>query len=238
MTSEGLCAVVCDIHRPMKTPVDYDESPYSASTNEVCELVMSAAMGLSDLRRCVSRLRGIEVSLPNPKGYVYYVGEEADTILTSCDMQFWRMHPLMFGEVCVIGTLGVRQSFIWDRNVLAVNALGMVYLYELHKGALIVQVADNLSSLIANGMSEGYMQVQKNLRNGISPKVLDTCKGVAFNCPWLPPSLNQWMPIDVGGVVCAKVPAEKIRRGLKLRLSDLSDLTDGVFKSAAPSWCP
>ncbi|AWV68117.1 m26 protein [Murid betaherpesvirus 1] len=205
------------------------DSPYGASQTEVCELVIAAAMGGERLRGCIQRLRGIEVALPFPVGYILYIGGEEDTILTSCDLQFWRMHPLMCGEVTVIGTLGHRRAFAWDRRVVGVNAVGQVFTYEINDACFIIYVSDNLTQLISDGVSRRYVQVQRDLREGVLPQVVEICQGTEPRSPWLPPSFSQWLPVELGGVLCARVPAERIRRPLRLRPSDFPD---GMFKAA------
>ncbi|ACE95373.1 M26 [Muromegalovirus WP15B] len=205
------------------------DSPYGASQNEVCELVIAAAMGGECLRGCVQRLRGIEVALPFPTGYIFYIGGEEDTILTSCDLHFWRMHPLMCGELTVIGTLGHRRTFAWDRRVVGVNAVGQVFTYEINDACFIMYVSDNLTQLISDGVSRRYIQVQRDLREGVLPQIVEICQCNEPRSPWLPPSFSQWLPVELGGVLCARVPAERIRRPIRLRPADFPD---GVFKAA------
>lgn len=213
---------------------DHD-SPYGASRSELCDLVVCAALGIRQLRGCVERLRGVEIALPYPRGYVYFVGTEDDTVLTRADLRHWKSHPLMFGGLCVIGTIGCRRAFAWDRHVIATNTVGHVYLYEMHTSSFILRIAESLTELLSEGISRRYMQVQRDLRSGITPTVIDLYRGTALGS--LSPSepyRSQWVPLDVGGVICAKVPSERICRGVRLRINDFPDV---MFKTVSSSVC-
>lgn len=211
-----------------------DDSPYAASPSDVCELSVSSAVGIQSLRRCVDRLRGIHVTIPHSKGYIYFVGNEEDTILTECDIQFWKMHPLMCGEVCLIGTLGHRRTLAWDRHIVAINAVGHVYVYTMHDETFITKIADSLTDLLTIGICQNYMKMQKDLREGKTPSITAVCLSPTGYSSWIPAECSKWLPIEIGGVRCARVPSEKIRRGLHLQCDDFPD---DMFKTACSHHC-
>nr|WEG68755.1 tegument protein UL26 [Mastomys natalensis cytomegalovirus 1]WEG68891.1 tegument protein UL26 [Mastomys natalensis cytomegalovirus 1]WEG71119.1 tegument protein UL26 [Mastomys natalensis cytomegalovirus 1] len=206
------------------TPATYDhDSPYSASGSDICELMFASSVGPHALESCVNRLRGVEVALMYPKGLVFYVGGEDDTILTPRDMQYWKMHPLMLGEVHVIGSIGYKRTLAWDRRVLGVNAVGQVYAYEMYETTFIMKAATTVTELLTQGVCRKYVNLQRNLIDGIKPAVVEMCRDSELHLPRLPSGCKQWLPVEVGGVRCARVPCEKIRSAAKLRLEDIPD---------------
>lgn len=199
------------------------ESPYSASCADVCELLVASLFGPGIMKDCVNRMRGLEIALPFPAGYVYYVGCDEDTILTERDLDYWRVHPLMLGEFCVIGAIGHKRTLAWDRRALAVNAAGHIYMYEMYLSSFIVKIAESLAEFISEGLSKNYVQLQRSIFGGLLPRAVEVCGGASPRSPWLPPDCKEWLPIEVGGVLCAKIPSEKIIRGSRLRAEDFPE---------------
>lgn len=158
------------------------ESPYGATGPEICDLIVASAVGPGPLARCIDRLRGVEIPLPNPVGYVLFVGGEEDTILTSRDYQYWRAHPLMGGHLCVIGTVGYRHNLVWDRRVVASNDVGQICVYDIGPVCFISRVAEDLVEFLAYGLPEEYIRSQGGARGDGS--------GVAGPAPAAPYALS------------------------------------------------
>lgn len=211
-----------------------NDSPYAATPSDICELSVSAAVGTQSLKRCVERLRGIHIVIPNSSGYIYYVGNKEDTILTDCDIQYWKIHPLMHGDICIIGTFGNRRTLTWDRQVVATNAVGHVYIYTMHDQTFITKIADSLTELLTTGLCKQYMKMQKELREGKTPTITGICISPANHPFWSSPDCAKWLPFEVNGVRCARVPSEKIRRGIYLQTEDFPDV---MFKSSCSAHC-
>ncbi|AAF99126.1 pR26 [rat cytomegalovirus strain Maastricht] len=221
------------------------ESPYGASGVEICDLIVAAAVGPGALSRCVRRLRGIEIALPSPAGYVLFVGGEDDTILTPRDYQYWRSHPLMAGQLCVVGTIGYRHTLVWDRRVVAANGAGRICVYDMGPVCFISRVADDLVDFLAYGLPDEYIRSQGDARAGGDSAIVGPAPAApyALSSPpeaahsiiyshWLPPAYTtaHCAPVDFEGVVRVGVPSERLLRGVRLGEEDLSD---DLFKSAA-----
>lgn len=241
--------------------VTQSESPYSASGSDVCDLIVASAVGPGALARCVARLRGVEISLPNPVGCVLFVGGEDDTILTQRDYQYWKQHPLMRGMLCVIGTLGYRHTLIWDRRVVATNAAGQICVYDMGPVCFVSRVAQELVEFLAYGLPEEYIASQMDARGGVvdaasgalhAPSVSsspptstassdlshppDFCQSIIYS-HWLPPSYTteRCAFVDFGSVIRVGVPSERLFR--RIRLGE-EDFNDELFKSAAVASAP
>ncbi|AKT72739.1 Cy44 [Cynomolgus cytomegalovirus] len=114
----------------------------------------------------VRRNRGRHFDLPYPRGYTLFVCDEDDTILTPRDFSYWRLLPLMKGQLRVIGTIGTDEMFTWDRPVAAIGGCGGIFCYEIGEHNYVVKAANSLSELLKEGVREGYFDDVRRARAG------------------------------------------------------------------------
>ncbi|AEV80392.1 tegument protein UL26 [Cercopithecine betaherpesvirus 5] len=119
-----------------------------------------------DVESYVRRNRGRHFDLVSPLGYTLFVCDEDDTILTPRDISYWRLLPIMKGQLRVIGTIGTEQMFTWDRPVAAIGGGGEVYCYDIGTTNYVVKAADSLSQLLKEGMRPGYFDDVRRARAG------------------------------------------------------------------------
>ncbi|AKI29792.1 tegument protein UL26 [Mandrillus leucophaeus cytomegalovirus] len=114
----------------------------------------------------VRRNRGRHFDIPEPLGFTLFVCDEDDTILTHRDYDYWRILPIMKGQLRVIGTIGNEEMFTWDRAVAAIGGGGEVFCYEVGTTNYVVKAADSLSALLKEGLREGYFDDVRRARAG------------------------------------------------------------------------
>nr|WRQ19869.1 MAG: protein m26 [Herpesviridae sp.] len=134
------------------------------SCREFSELLEAFENGMSTFVEYVSRSRGCDLVLAWPLGYTLILSSEEDIILTKRDLYYWRMHPFMSGELYVLGTVGHRGSFVWDRRVVAINGRGVVYSYEMYESSYIARMSDSLRAFAESGVTRSYVKILKNIR--------------------------------------------------------------------------
>ncbi len=114
----------------------------------------------------VRRNRGRHFDIMWPRGYTLFVCDADDTILTSRDYDYWRLLPIMKGQLRVIGTVGTDEMFSWDRPVAAIGGGGEVFCYEVGDTNYVVKAAESLSALFKEGIRPGYFDDVRRARAG------------------------------------------------------------------------
>uniref|UniRef100_A0AAU7E0C8 Tegument protein UL26 n=1 Tax=Lemniscomys rat herpesvirus TaxID=3141920 RepID=A0AAU7E0C8_9VIRU len=213
------------------------------SCHEFEELIEAFDAGAVAFVDYVSRARGRELPLAWPQGHVLTLASEDDIILTEKDLDYWRTHSFMGGELYVLGTVGQRGTLVWDRRVVAVNGRGVVYGYEMQESSYIVRVAASLRDLARFGVARSCVTALKGLRKrGI-------CLGRRAGWIRLPATFVYIRTVtmrvrprvrgdsaradgDGGASQLAKVPAEYLRNEADLGCELIDEMFKPVTRSA------
>ncbi|AGE11502.1 GP26 [Caviid betaherpesvirus 2] len=72
--------------------------------------------------------------------------------------------PVMGGSVLIVGTIGHRTCYLWDRCVIGIAEDGSVMGYEVMNAAnYVIRVADNICELLVKGPNQHYLETMRKI---------------------------------------------------------------------------